>query len=86
MISPITNATQTDPVVAGASNQKVTPSQPPSNTSTTTTDTVSISSAAKAALQEATETQAQTIKEAQSGNLQAQRLLAKEEAAQKAQQ
>ncbi len=38
-------------------------------------------SAAQAALQEATETTAQTAKEARSGDHQAQRLLAKEEAA-----
>jgi hypothetical protein len=51
-------------------------------------DTVSISSAAlsalKAALQEATETSAQTAKEANSGDLQAQKLLAKEAAAKEA--
>lgn len=41
-------------------------------------DTVSISKAAQAALQEATETQAQTAKEAQSGDRQAIKLLAKE--------
>jgi hypothetical protein len=84
MITPITSAIQPDPT-ATASSQKPTQSQPPSNTSTIT-DTVSISSAAKAALQEVTETQVQTIKEAQSGNLQAQKLLAKEEAAKKAEQ
>ena len=49
-------------------------------------DTVQISSAAKQALQEATETAAQTAKEAQSGDLQAKKLLAKEQAAQAAQQ
>jgi hypothetical protein len=41
-------------------------------------DTVTISNAAKAALQEATESKAQTTKEAHSGDHQAQRLLAKE--------
>ena len=46
----------------------------------TATDTVQISSAAKAALQEATETAVQTAKEARSGDLQAQRLLAREAA------
>ena len=46
-----------------------------------TTDTVQISSAAKAALQEAMETPAQTAKEAHSGDIQAKKLLAKEEAA-----
>ncbi|HZC66276.1 MAG TPA: hypothetical protein VE545_06865 [Candidatus Dormibacteraeota bacterium] len=47
-------------------------------------DTVTISNAAKAALQEATETKSQTAKEAQSGDHQAQRLLAKENSAQSA--
>jgi len=49
-------------------------------------DTVQISSAAKQALQEATETSVQTAKEAQSGDLQAKKLLAKEAAANAAQQ
>jgi len=44
------------------------------------TDTVNISAAAQA-LQEATETQAQTTKEAGSGDVQARRLLAQEAAA-----
>lgn len=57
--------------------------RPQSNTSATT-DTVQISSAAQAALQEAMETQAQTVKEASSGDRQAQRLLAEEVAARKA--
>ena len=43
-------------------------------------DTVQISNAAKALLQEATETPAQTAKEANGGDRQAQRLLAKEAA------
>jgi hypothetical protein len=49
-------------------------------------DSVQISSVAKQALQEATETQAQTAQEARGGDLQAKRLLAKEEAAAAAQQ
>lgn len=49
-------------------------------------DTVQISSAAQQALQEATETAAQTAKEANGGDLQAKRLLAKEEVAKAAQQ
>ncbi|MGD0282978.1 MAG: hypothetical protein ABSB95_11520 [Dissulfurispiraceae bacterium] len=47
----------------------------------TSYDTVQVSSAAQAALQEATETAAQTAKEASAGDHQAQRLLAKEAAA-----
>ncbi|HME44203.1 MAG TPA: hypothetical protein VKF36_14015 [Syntrophorhabdales bacterium] len=46
-----------------------------------TTDTVKLSNAALVAAQEATETPTQTLKEANSGDRQAQRLLAKEAAA-----
>jgi hypothetical protein len=46
-------------------------------------DTVQISTAAQAALKEAVENPAQTAKEALGGDRQAQRLLAKEEAAAK---
>jgi hypothetical protein len=94
MTAAITSATQTDPTAVSAtqsgpvakpatSSQKSTQSQPPP-TASTTTDTVNISSAAKAAVQEFMETQAQTAKEASGGDLQAQRLLAKEAAAKKA--
>lgn len=44
-------------------------------------DTVSITSQAQGPYQEARETHSQTLKEARSGDMQAQRLLAKEEAA-----
>jgi hypothetical protein len=95
MTTPVTAATQTDPTAASATQtepvaksatptQKSTQSQPSSSNSTPT-DTVQISSAAKAALQEATETQAQSVREAQNGDTQAQRLLAREAAARKAQ-
>ncbi len=43
-------------------------------------DSVRISSAGQSALQEATETHEQTVKEAMSGDIQAQRLLAREAA------
>jgi hypothetical protein len=90
MVNPITSATHTDPTTASTtqteptaksatSGQKSTQTQPLS----TTKDTVHVSSAAQAALQEALETQAQTVKEAGSGDQQAQRLLAKEAAAKK---
>lgn len=46
------------------------------------TDTVTISSAAKAAAQELTETRVQTTQEAARGDLQARRLLAQESATQ----
>jgi len=48
-------------------------------------DTVTISSAAKAAAQELTETHVQTAQEAARGDLQAKRLLARESAAQASQ-
>ena len=47
-------------------------------------DKVELSSAAQAALRESVETPAQTAKEAGSGDMQAKRLLAKEEAAKEA--
>jgi len=48
------------------------------------TDTVKISSAAQTVAQEATETAAQTAREASNGDRQAQRLIAKENAAEEA--
>jgi hypothetical protein len=68
----------------GASTQKPTQSKPQSATST---DSVQLSQAAQAmlaALQEASETPAQTAQEASLGDLQAKRLLAKEAAAKSA--
>ncbi len=92
MISATTNPAQTNPTAATATqaqpaakaaapSPKPAPSQAPS-TSPTVTDTVQISNAARA-LQEAIETPAQTAKEASRGDHQAQRLLAKEAAAEK---
>ncbi|HEY6250530.1 MAG TPA: hypothetical protein VI685_11265 [Candidatus Angelobacter sp.] len=78
MASPVTSAThaptveQVAPVRPKAPEAK--PQQPPA-------DTVQISSAAKAALQEALETKAQTTQEANLGDNQARRLLAREAAA-----
>jgi hypothetical protein len=88
MAIAITSAHQADPTPASATqapsaaksatvSQKSTPSQ------TLSTDTVQISSAAQTALQEVLEAPAQTAKEARSGDHQAQRLLAREAAAQK---
>lgn len=57
-------------------NKEASQSKPASSS----TDTVQISSAAKKAFQEATETPTQTAKEARSGDLQAKHLLAKEQA------
>jgi hypothetical protein len=79
VISPITQTNST----AVASNAGAMPANKEtiqSKPQPSATDTVQISSAAQKALQEATETPAQTAKEARSGDLQAKRLLAKETA------
>jgi hypothetical protein len=81
VINPVSSATQTQPAAQSTpASQKPSPSKPQS---TTVTDTVQLSPAAQA-LQEATETVAQTTKEANSGDLQARRLLSQEAAAAKA--
>jgi hypothetical protein len=79
MIKAITSATQAQPVAQPPVVSQKSPqskSQQPS-----TTDTVQLSSAGKAALEEATETRAETVKEARNGDTQAKKLLAREEAA-----
>ena len=81
MISPITTTVQPQPVVLPEPvAQPTTPSHPSSITKVgpVPSDTVSISSVAAAMLKEAVETSVQTAKEAAGGDLQAQRLLAKE--------
>jgi hypothetical protein len=79
MVSPVTSATK---VQAQAAVQPSAARQPAAagKPQPAATDTVKISVAAQA-LQEATETQAQTTKEAGAGDVQAQRLQAKEAAA-----
>jgi hypothetical protein len=78
MLNPLSGASQTQPVVHSTNQTtKATQSKPES---TTKTDTVQLSSIAQAALKEATETPAQTAKEANGGDRQAQRLLAKQAA------
>ncbi len=82
MISAVANAAPAEPVAQspGTSTQKPAPSASPSATNT---DSVQLSKAAQAALAvlaEATETPTQTAKEAGHGDLQAQRLLARETA------
>jgi hypothetical protein len=73
--------TPTAPAPAAAppsSTARANPAKPEQSAgSHTPAATVTISNAAKAALQEATETLAQTTKEARGNDLQAQRLLAK---------
>ena len=83
MISPLSNMTQTQPGAqsAGTSTQKPTQSEPQSAPSTDSVQLSKTAQARLAALQETTETPAQTAKEAGHGDLQAQRLLAKEAAA-----
>lgn len=85
MIRLISNVTQTDLAAASASKtSSATPakasnlpqSQPAVNIPV---DTVHISSAAVAAMKEAAETPAQTMREANAGDHRAQRILAKEQ-------
>jgi hypothetical protein len=81
MSNPISAVTQAQPVQnatqAPAANQKASETKSQS----TTADTVTISTSAKAILQEVLENHAQTVQEADSGDNQARRLLAKEAAA-----
>ena len=81
MPSPITSVSHAEPAVPvqpATARSKSNPTAP--------TDTVQLSAAAQAqsaAIKELSETRAQTGQEANSGDLQAQRLLAKETAAQR---
>ena len=82
MVSSISNVTPTQPVAqsTGKSTQKTTQSPPKTPAGG---DSVQLSQAAQArlaTLQEVTETPAQTATEAGHGDLQAQRLIAKETA------
>lgn len=82
-VSAISNATQPQPVAQSTGTSSQEPSQPKPELATGG-DTVQLSAAAQAAataFQEAMETPAQTAQEAGRGDLQAQRLLAKEAAA-----
>jgi hypothetical protein len=81
MVSPVTSATQVQaqPAVQPPAARPPQP-EPAVKPQPAVTDTVKISVVAQA-LQEATETQAQTTKEAGSGDVQARRLLAQEAAA-----
>lgn len=76
MINPVTNTTHTQPPAPKAAPV----SEKPPELKATAKDIVQLSTASQAALQEATETAAQTAKEARSGDHQAMRLLAKEAA------
>jgi len=81
MINPISHATQ-----AQSAPQPARQPAPPAKAQPTPTDTVHISQAAQAAraiIQEVTESQAQTTREAAAGDVQARTLLSREAAARK---
>ncbi len=83
MINPISNLTQAQPVAPSTKQSTQKPAQPAPKPAASS-DAVNLSNAAQvmaATLKEARETPAQTAKEAQGGDLQARRLLAKEAAA-----
>jgi hypothetical protein len=84
MPSAITSVNQAQPVAQSTvPHHKSSQPKPQPATASTGADTVHLSSAAQAALaqsKEIAETSSQTIKEAGGGDLQAQRLLAKETA------
>jgi hypothetical protein len=82
MVSATSNATHTVPVAqsTGTPTQKATQPRPQSTTSGDSAQLSAVAQASLAALKEATETSAQTTKEAGLGDRQAQRLLAKEAA------
>jgi hypothetical protein len=77
MISPVSNAVQAAPVEPAVAPQPSSSAKPQA----APTDSVQISNTAKAMLQEALENSVQTAKEAAGGDVQAQRLLAREAAA-----
>jgi len=82
MPSAITPAAHAAPVAPPEGPVAKSKQSPPKSAATHAhVDTVQLSSAAQAALKELTETPAQTAQEAGGGDLQAQRLLAKETAA-----
>ena len=85
MVSSVTAAAAAQPVAPAVSDNKKAPAPKPESSGGPVTDSVHLSGAAQAqlsamqaALQEATETPAQTAKEAMGGDLQAQKLLARE--------
>jgi hypothetical protein len=82
-ISPVsqTDAAKVASQAAATQTQPAEQKPAPAKAQTATTDTVAISNVAKAMMQEVQETAAQTTQEANKGDRQAQRLLAKEAAA-----
>jgi len=81
MSDPVGNVTE---IQATAQAKEVRPRAPEPRPQPVPIDQVQLSSDAQAALREAVETPAQTVKEASTGDLQARRLLAKQEAAKEA--
>ena len=81
MVSAISHATQPQPVAQTTATSTRKSSPTPSGPSTDTVELSKTAQAMLAAMQEATETPAQTAKEASHGDVQAQQLLAKEAAA-----
>ena len=81
MSNPVGSVTQTQAAVQVADVREKAPETRPRPVPV---DKVQLSSSAQAALREVTETPAQTAKEASSGDAQARRLLAKEEATKEA--
>jgi hypothetical protein len=82
-INPVSTAHQTELVAQPTASQPKPPVEKPQTQETDTYQPSAAYKAAQAALQEATETPAQTAKEARSGDPQAQRLIAKEAAAER---
>jgi len=78
MSDPVGAVSQSPPVARPSDARPRAPARPAQSVPS---DTVQLSSQAQAALQEATETAAQTAKEASQGDLQAKMLLAKQAAA-----
>jgi hypothetical protein len=83
MVNPVSSAHKSDPVATSAPSNQQSTAPKTTFAKSTPKDTVQITSAAQAALQEVIETPVQTASEARGGDHQAQRLLAKETAAQK---
>jgi hypothetical protein len=90
MANAISSATPADPTIAAAAQKlpvaksaKATDDSTQAKPVAAPKDTVQISGAAQSAVQEARETRTQTTQEAAKGDRQAQKLLAKETAAQK---
>ena len=81
MVHAITSSTQAPVSQTTTASPKTPQPKPQSKSQPTNVDTVKLTSGAKAVLQEALESPAQTAKEASAGDAQAKRLIAKETAA-----